>query len=245
MKLKVVACDVLYREVCQACAVTKHATDVVFVPFGLHNTPTQLRERLQQEIDDADSQDYDAIVFAYGLCSRGTAELEARSKKLVLPKAHDCITLLLGSRERYDQEFTGNPGTYYYSAGWVECKNGDVRQGYVTLQEETDRETRFREYVGKYGEDNAQYLMDQEALWMSHYTRAAFIDAGLGDIERYREFTSTLAKERGWRYAELPGDRRLIDKLIHGEWDADFLVVKPGERIVEAFNAEVVKSGRG
>ena len=141
MKLKVIACDVLYREVCQACAETKHATDVVFVPFGLHNTPTQLRERLQQEIDAADSDDYDAVVLAYGLCSRGTAELEARSKKLVLPKAHDCITLLLGSRARYDNEFTGNPGTYYYSAGWVERKNGEVRQGYITLQEESDRET--------------------------------------------------------------------------------------------------------
>ena len=123
MKLRVIACDVLYREVCQACAETKHATDVVFVPFGLHSSPTQLRERLQQEIDAADSQDYDALVLAYGLCSRGTAELEARSKKLVLPKAHDCITLLLGSRERYDEEFTGNPGTYYYSAGWVERKS--------------------------------------------------------------------------------------------------------------------------
>jgi len=38
----------------------------------------------------------------------------------VVPRAHDCITLLLGSKERYAKLFGERPGTYWYSAGWLE-----------------------------------------------------------------------------------------------------------------------------
>lgn len=244
MKLKVIACDVLYREVCHACAESKHLTKAVFIPFGLHNTPSDLRLRLQEEIDATSADEFDAVALAYGLCSRGTADLTARSIPIILPKAHDCITLLLGSRAHYDEEFSNHPGTYYYSAGWIEKKQGEVRQGYITEAEEADRDARFREYVRKYGEDNARYLMEQEALWVANYTRTVFIDVGLGDVDSYRRFTQELAQSHGWAYDELRGDRRLIDKLIHGEWDDDFLRVEPGHTIAESFDSEIVRSVR-
>ncbi|MFV1980286.1 MAG: DUF1638 domain-containing protein [Rhodothermia bacterium] len=33
----------------------------------------------------------------------------------VLPRAHDCITLLMGSRTRYLEYFKAHPGTYFRS----------------------------------------------------------------------------------------------------------------------------------
>jgi hypothetical protein len=33
----------------------------------------------------------------------------------VLPRAHDCVTVLLGSRERYTREHAAAPATYWYS----------------------------------------------------------------------------------------------------------------------------------
>lgn len=35
---------------------------------------------------------------------------------------HDCISLLLGSRERYDKEFSKVPATFYLSEGWTNKK---------------------------------------------------------------------------------------------------------------------------
>ncbi len=243
LKLKVIACDVLMREVYHACAESPHVAEAALLPYGLHDTPSQLRERLQKEIDAADSSDCDAIVLAYALCSRGAVGLVARSKPLIIPRAHDCITLLLGSRKRYAEEFNSHPGTYYYSPGWIEHnKDGNIRQGYISEEEEKHKEARFAEYAEKYGEDNARYLLEMESQWQQHYSRAALIDVGIGNIELYRATTKRLAEERGWEFAELKGDRSLINKLIFGEWDDDFLRVEPGMRIAETFDERIIRA---
>ena len=41
------------------------------------------------------------MVLAYGLCGGVTAGLHAGSITLVIPRAHDFITIFLGSRDRY------------------------------------------------------------------------------------------------------------------------------------------------
>jgi hypothetical protein len=223
--------------------VSPHIVTLALQPFGLHDQPDKLRAALQAEIDAASDGRFDYILLGYGLCSRGTADLVARRTPIVIPRAHDCITLLLGSRERYEKEFSEHPGTYYYSPGWIERKEGDVQQGGLSILKERQAEERFRQYVEKYGEDNARYLIEQERLWLSHYDRSAFINIGLGDIEYYRAFTREVAQTHGWSYEEIPGDTRLVDRLFAGDWDErDFLVVKPGERTVETVNLGIISA---
>ena len=240
MRIRLIACEALHRECCRAAAESPHVVDLSFIPFGLHDTPSELRAAIQSEIDASQGCDY--IALGYGLCSRGTAELRASSAPLVIPRAHDCITLFLGSRARYSEEFTANPGTYYYSAGWIERKEGDVQQGFVDDLHAKRDDERYREYVEKYGEDNAKFLMEQEAQWSANYTRAAFIDTGVGDPETYRRFTGEVADGHGWEYAELPGDTSLIDRLLSGDWDDDFLIVQPGQTIMESFDQTILRS---
>lgn len=243
MRICAISCEVFARECARAVAYSPHVVDLVLLPFGLHNEPDELRRRLQKEIDRTSDAVYEYIVLAYGLCSRGTADLVARDTPIVIPRAHDCITLLLGSRQRYDEEFVRHPGTYYYSPGWVERKEGEVRQGVVNSIQERLEEERFWEYVEKYGEDNARFLIEQERLWLVNYNRAAFINTGLGNIENYREFTKRLAESRGWSYEEIQGDTRLIDKLLFGDWDeAEFLIVRPGCRTVEQVNNGIISA---
>ena len=70
-------------------------------------------------------------------------------REMYLLCAHDCITLLLGSRDRYSELFDRySGGTYWYSPGWIEQFKTPGR-GY-------DEQTRYMEYVEKYGEDNAE-----------------------------------------------------------------------------------------
>lgn len=243
MKFKLVACEVFTRELSAAAAESEHVIDTVFLPFGLHSSPDDLRLKLQSEIDAAESSHYDAILLGYCLCSRGTAELTARSIPVVIPRAHDCIALFLGSRNRYDTEFTSNPGTYYYSPGWIERGEGDMEQGYITEKKAREKQERLDEYITKYGEDNARFLIEQESLWLANYTRAAFINTQIGTTQAYRDFVKRVASSNGWEYKEIEGDMSLIRKLVNGKWDGDdFVLVKPGERLIETFDERIISS---
>ena len=243
MKIKLIACEALVREFSLATATSPHIFDLKFMGFGLHDTPSELRVAIQDEINASDGCGYDYIILGYGLCSRGTAEIRASSVPIVIPRAHDCITFFLGSRALYNKEFTAHPGTYYFSSGWIERKDGDVQQGFVDDAHKQRCEDRYKEYVEKYGEDNAKFLLEQENQWFENYTRAAFINMGLGDIEEYRRFTQQLAKDHTWEYAEIEGDLSLIKRLANADWDSDdFLKIAPGQVITESFDELILKA---
>jgi hypothetical protein len=87
---------------------------------GLHDVGTKkMSEKLQVEIDKVDAGKYDTILLCYGLCNNGVCGLHS-PLPMVIPRAHDCITLLMGSKERYKDYFDHNPGTFFFSPGWLE-----------------------------------------------------------------------------------------------------------------------------
>ena len=57
---------------------------------------------------------------ATALCSNGLVGLTARNIPVVVPRAHDCITLFLGSKERYLDYFQSHTGVYFKTSGWIE-----------------------------------------------------------------------------------------------------------------------------
>src|SRR5512140_3266731 len=240
MRIKVIACEVMFREVCQCAAAAKSVIDLTFVRRGLHDNPDRLRETLQAMIDAVEESQDEAIAFGYGLCSNGLAGLRARGIPLVIPRAHDCITLLLGSREAYDELFSARPGTYYYSGGWIE--RGDDRTP-RRAEDGAGLDVTFEELVAKYGRDNAEYLWEFQATWMQHYTHATHIDTRLGDVEAYRAYTRGIAAQRGWEMEEAPGSLTLLQALLDGEWEAArFLVVPPGHEVIQSVDASVMSA---
>ena len=63
---------------------------------------------------------------------------------------------------------------------------------------------------------------------------------GVGDSSDYEAYTRECAEWLQWRYERLPGDARLIQRFVAGDWGSeDFLIVKPGHRI-EASNDEAI-----
>jgi hypothetical protein len=105
MRLRIVACEIFYRELCHLAARSPRKVDVEFLPKGLHDQGgAAMRERLQAAIDATDPGRHDAVALAYGLCNNGLVGLEARGLPLVLMRAHACITAFLGSRDRYAQD---------------------------------------------------------------------------------------------------------------------------------------------
>ena len=202
----VIACHVLWRELCHFASLSPHVFTFNFVKQGLHNTPELLKVQLQTAVDEA-PEECDAVLLGYGLCSNGAAGVVARSKPLVIPRAHDCITFFLGSKERYREYFDAHPGTYWYTPGWIECSLQPGLERYNFLR---------RDYVEKYGEDNADYLMEMEQGWMKEYSNAAYIDLGFSDTVRFKEYTRECAQWLGWKTDELQGDSRMIQAFVGG-----------------------------
>ena len=121
MRLKLISCQVFTREMEAAMNQSHHAIEVEFLSMGLHEVGcVNMRQYLQSAVDRADREDFDAILMGYGLCNNGLVGLHARSSPLIVPRAHDCITLLLGSKERYLDYFNKHPGVYFRSSGWLE-----------------------------------------------------------------------------------------------------------------------------
>ncbi|MGQ9887980.1 MAG: DUF1638 domain-containing protein [Aggregatilineales bacterium] len=235
-------CTALARSVYAAAATSPHAVTVTLLEQGLHNRPKNLRAILQERIDSPATNAYDAVLLAYGLCGAATAGLVARSAPLVLPRAHDCITLYLGSRQRYLAEFEKHPGTYWYSVDYMERQDpaNSVALGAAGIEAS---EAEYETYVAKFGEETAAMLMDELRRWSQHYTRAAFIDTGLGDPEPYAAQAREKAEREGWVFERMAGDCRLMNMLISGEWPEDeFLVVPPGYRVEQAADDRIIRA---
>ena len=152
MRLQLIVCKVLQREAYYCAARSKNVVDIVLMEQGLHDEPDRLRKQVQnalQRTDDIQGRPYDASLLGYALCSNGTVGLSAQIP-IVIPRGHDCITLLLGSKDQYQQYFDSHRGVYWYSPGWIESGKQPSRQRYQQLLEE---------YKQKYGPDNAQYLV--------------------------------------------------------------------------------------
>ena len=234
-RLKVLACGVFERELRTAAAQCSNEVHLELLDAGLHAVPNELRRRAQDAIDRADVEPLDAIVLCYGMCGRGVLGLRAKSKPLVIPRAHDCIAIFMGSRHEYRRQFAAHPGTYYITSGWYEKKSGPQNRRPKRLDDDdaVRQNPKFVEYAGRYGPDNAAYIVRFFDRWKKNYTRAAFIDHGLGNVDTYARYTREIAHDLGWEFERLPGSLRLVQMLVAGDWPAsEFLVVPPGHKVV-------------
>ena len=240
MKLKCIACEALARILYHNAAATPHIVDIDLFELGLHNEPADLQSRLQAHIDSVDASKYDAIVMGYGLCGKATDGITARSLKIVVPRAHDCITLFLGSRERYQQEFEEHTGTYWYAADYVErTVDPDTALSLGASTMSTAQE-QYDEFVEKYGEDNAKYLLEVMGGWEQHYNRAAYIAYDFYDSQTAQGKARRDAEKNGWTFDQVAGNLVILKKLLYGEWDEDFLILQPGERLAMSNDENVI-----
>lgn len=217
----VLSCAVLEAEVAHYAKGLPHIREVRMMEQGLHNDPPRLRRRLQNEIDRVEEEtDAQAIVLGYGLCSRGTEGVRARRCTIVIARAHDCITHLLGSKERYADYVARHPGTYWYSPGWNKHHTPPGKDRYDKLR---------RQYVEKYGEDNADFLMESEQHWFKTYDRATYVDLTIGATEQDIAYTKGCADWLKWNFDHQHGDPALLKDMLAGNWDSErFIVVPPG-----------------
>jgi Protein of unknown function (DUF1638) len=245
VRLKLLSCEIFYREFCAAVSRSPNVIDVEFLTKGLHDIGKEgMLERLQAAVDRA-GPDYDAVLMGYGLCNNGLVGLAARQVRLVVPRAHDCITLFLGSKERYLESFQSNPGVFYETTGWIErgeC-NGELSQ--LALGKKLGIDQTFTELVERYGEDNARYLWDELGNLTRHYRQITFIEMGVEPNSSFERRARETAQARGWNFEKVKGDLGLIQRLADGAWeDREFLIVPPGWKIIAHYDSGIIAAER-
>ncbi len=235
-RILVIACGVLKLDLSTIIKRYDMDIDVEYLDGGLHEVPNQLRTLLQERIDEAAATtEYERIAIGYGICGRGTVGLYARNIPLTIPKVHDCIALFLGSDLAYRKEFNDNPGTYYISGGWfeeqVQPQGNKIRA--ARSQDEALRKAGFDYFKEKYGEQNAQEIARFYNSWQKNYSRAGFIDTGVGNKETYASYAKDLAEAFDWEYKRLPGTHQLLESILTEDKTTDEILYVPPDHVTE------------
>jgi hypothetical protein len=208
LRTKVIACQTVGEEL---KPLLPNGFDLEMLEYGLHNVPGQLHERLQAAID-ATGPEVGTILLGYGLCAYALLGLHSRSFRLVIPNADDCISLFLGSRQEYQRQLNQAPGTFFLTRGWIECGE--------------DPYTEYCAMRSRYGHEKAYRIAKR---YIQNYTRLALINPGNHNSEAYRKYARMVSDYFDLVYEEIPGSNVLLQHLVDGSWEQNFVVVPPGE----------------
>jgi hypothetical protein len=209
MRTLIMACRTVENELRLAMAQAGVDYPVLYLDAGLHLWPDRLREAIQRDLDRIEN--VDVVLMGYGFCGKGLAGVRSDRFKIVVPRIHDCISLLLGSALAREQ--CGND-VYFVTKGWLDHEISIVHE--------------FNRCAARYGEQKATSLMKK---MMKHHTRLTAIDTGAYNVEPVKLQVQTLAEKMGWKFETAPGSLRIFHKLLKGPWDEEFVVLEPGQVI--------------
>jgi hypothetical protein len=202
------------------------AGQINFFDYGLHAVPKNLRQTIQDALDDLEQPSL--VVLGYGLCGNGLDNIRAGKHFLLIPRSHDCIAILLGSYAAYQQESDLEPGTYYLSKGWLESGTNPLSESQALEK--------------KYGPETAAWVMDTQ---YHHYRRLLMVANNQDELETYRSKALEVADfcaRWGMRYEEMLGSDEYLQRLTElavvlkragalpseETEQEDFLIIPPG-----------------
>lgn len=205
----IVCCDSLLSHL--EAAQVKMGTNypVYSLDRGLHSQPKNMRHSLQDVLNTL-PESITTVLIAMGYCGGSLASICAR-QQLVIPNLDDCITMLL-TRTDTQQGNLKQRGHMYFRDS--ECGGVNVQRMLDNLRQE-------------YGMERGTGIF---GMWFADYTHADIIDTGVFDC--YEEsYVESIQKQADLIRCELDyveGSNRILEKLVSGQWDEQFLIVPPG-----------------
>ncbi len=200
----------------QASQGTDHP--IFTVDRSYHVEPEQMKAQVLKTID-ALPAGYDTVLVAMGFCG-GVWHGVCPERTLVIPRVDDCISLLLQTDDEFHPNLKEDGHLYLY-------ENDPRDFSALTLMHNTNSFTQDLDLKNM----NREFLFE---MWFHNYRNMDIIDTGLNDC--YSEEYARAAQEQADQIkAELdyvPGSIRLLEKLVSGRWDQQFIVAQPGRTLV-------------
>lgn len=210
----IIACRVLQDELELVFAKLGYSYPCIWIPQGLHNTPELLRGRLQEILDSVSHAG--RIILCMGYCGNAVLGLKNGSCELVIPRSEDCITLLLGSKDRR-RELMEEEGTYFLTKGWI--------RGGRTIWNE------YEHLKMRCGAARAGRLLRE---MMRNYSRLAVLDTGAYEISEVKDEAGKIAGMLALRCQTVKGTVEYLKELVSGPWPTQrFLTFGAGAVITE------------
>lgn len=164
---------------------------------------------------DLKRTDPTTVLVAMGYCGGSWDKVPAPCR-IVIPRVDDCISLLL--------QQTDEPISNLKTEGHLYVKDKDpskesFRRIFEHMAEGLDDET-----VAKYHEH-----------WKDLYSAINVIETEVNGADR-KEYLEAVKADADWLAADMnivKGGTHLLEKLISGDWDAQFLIVEPGKIVVD------------
>lgn len=205
----IVCCDSLlsHLEAAQVKMGTNHP--VYLLDRALHSQPKNMRQRLM-DVLNALPESITTVLIAMGYCGGSLASICAR-RQLVIPNLDDCITMLLTKTDAQEGNLKQRGHMYFRDS---ECGGVNVQRMLDNLRQE-------------YGMERGTGIF---GMWFADYTHADIIDTGVFDC--YEEsYVESIQKQADLIRCELgyvEGSNRILEKLVSGQWDEQFLIVPSG-----------------
>lgn len=167
MRIGVVACDIMKRELDRALRGVPEVGEVVYLQSALHVDPAKMKSTIKEQIESI-RKDADVIFLGYGFCQSLKGIEEEFDIPIIFPQMDDCISILL-TPERRDEEIEKAAGTWFMTPGWAEAG-----------EEMVFKELHMERLKGL-GIDPLELAKEL----FTAYRRGLYIDTGVGDNEYF------------------------------------------------------------
>ncbi len=205
----IVCCDSLlsHLEAAQVTMGTKYP--IYTLDRALHSQPKNMRQRLM-DVLNALPESITTVLIAMGYCGGSLDNICAR-QRLVIPNLDDCITMLLTKTDAQEGNLKQRGHMYFRDS---ECGGVNVQRMLDNLRQE-------------YGMERGTGIF---GMWFADYTHADIIDTGVFDCyeESYVESIQKQADLIRCQLDYVEGSNHILEKLVSGQWDEQFLIVPPG-----------------
>jgi len=186
------------------------AYPVIYLSRIYHRDPEEMREHVISALEGLDPE-VETVLVSMGFCGGSWDKVKVPCR-VVIPRVDDCISLLL--------QTTDEPVSNLKKQDHLYVKDKDpfkenFKSIFDHLTKDIDEETKKR-----YHED-----------WMRYYREIDIIETEINDSRR-PEYAAAVKADADWLQAEMayvPGGTHLLEKLISGNWDEQFMVFEPGE----------------
>lgn len=208
MNAVILACSSLAMAVTAAQKKMNTNYPIVYVDRKYHADPSEMRLQLISALKNMEDE-VDTVLVAMGFCGFSWNDIHT-DKRIVIPYADDCVTISLCDDEmpRVDRKQEGH---FYFK----EPDRGDA-----------SLEAMRQRLCERMGNEDGNATFQK---WFQYFTHIDIIDTGLYDSYEPHHLTQTKrdAELTGCQVQHVPGGNILLEKLISGRWDEQFIVAEP------------------